>query len=190
MIRELLQELTALSSQGGFAFYALVALAFAIAYALISISHALLLPGAPVLPQHQWQYMLSRRDIPPRMIHQLANALDPDKPDEHFHELDHQLFANLERRFPFAFVLIGTAPLIGLLGTVSGMLTTFSGMGSAHAVSVDAVSAGVSEALITTQAGLVIGVASLFICSIMRFRYEQLKSGFLRLEAAVKQQRG
>ncbi|QBG48307.1 MotA/TolQ/ExbB proton channel family protein [Verrucomicrobia bacterium S94] len=190
MIGELFQEITTLSSQGGFAFYALIVLAFSIAYTLISISHALLLPDAPFLSQRQWQYILSRRDIPPQMIRRLSNELDAENPDEHFHELDHQLFANLERRFPFAFVLIGAAPLIGLLGTVSGMLTTFSGMGSSDALSVDAVSSGVSEALITTQAGLVIGVSALFICSLMRFRYEQLKSGFLRLEAAVKQLQG
>ena len=187
MIQELLHELSILSKLGGFGFWALILLAFAIAYALISISHALLLPDAPILPQHQWQYMLSRRDIPPQMIQQLHNKLDEENPGEHFHEIDHQLFANLDRRFPFAFVLIGTAPLIGLLGTVSGMLTTFSGMGSSDAMSVDAVSVGVSEALITTQAGLVIGVSALFICSIMRFRYEQLRTGFLRVEAAVKQ---
>lgn len=188
MIQELLQAFTALAAGGGPGFWALAVLAFGIAYALISISHALLLPHAPILSQRQWHYLLSKRDIPPELIGKLIQALDTTNPSGHFHEIDHQLFANLDRRFPFAFMLIGVAPLMGLLGTVSGMLTTFGGMGSSDAVSVDAVSSGVSQALITTQAGLVVGVGALVVCSVMRFRYEQLRMGFLRAETAVKQQ--
>ena len=50
------------------------------------------------------------------------------------------MFSSLKRRIPFTFVLITTAPMVGLLGTVSGMNTTFSGMA-------DASSAGPSSAL-------------------------------------------
>ncbi|MDF7807261.1 MotA/TolQ/ExbB proton channel family protein [Pontiellaceae bacterium B12219] len=187
MMHELIHELHRLAIEGGIGFWALTLLAFGIAFSLLSISQALRLPCAPILSQRHWKYILTRRDIPPQLLHKLHNALTEKYPDDPFHQIDHLLFSNLDRRFSFTFVLIGAAPLMGLLGTVSGMLTTFSGIGSANAVAVDAVSQGVSEALITTQAGLVIGIASLLACSLMRYRFEQLRMGFLRVEASIKQ---
>ncbi|MGE4488279.1 MAG: MotA/TolQ/ExbB proton channel family protein [Kiritimatiellales bacterium] len=154
MMAALFHELPELSAAGGPLFWALVALTFGIAYALISIL---------------------------RTLRQLAHGLRQTGSAE----IGHGLFSVLDRRFPFAFVLISAAPLIGLLGTVSGMLTTFRGMGSSTAVSVDAVSTGVSQALITTQAGLVLGVSSLLFCSLLHFRCEQLRAGFRRAETAA-----
>jgi biopolymer transport protein ExbB len=187
MMHELLHELQILATEGGFGFWALTLLAFGIAFSLLSILQALRLPAAPILSQRHWIYMLTRRDIPPQLLHKLHNALHESFPDDPFHQIDHLLFSKLDRRFPFAFVLIGAAPLLGLLGTVSGMLTTFSGIGAADAVATDAISGGVSEALITTQAGLVIGVAALLACSLMRYRFEQLRMGFQRVEASINQ---
>ncbi|MDF7799551.1 MotA/TolQ/ExbB proton channel family protein [Pontiellaceae bacterium B1224] len=187
MMQELFHELRILATEGGFSFWALALLAFGIAFSLLSISQALRLPGAPVLSQRHWKYMLTRRDIPPQLLLKLQKALNEDFPDDPFHQIDHLLFSKLDRRFPFAFVLIGAAPLLGLLGTVSGMLTTFNGIGAADAVATDAISGGVSEALITTQAGLVIGVVALLACSFMRYRFQQLRMGFLRVEASIKQ---
>jgi len=59
------------------------------------------------------------------------------------------------------------APLLGLLGTVSGMISTFDvirefGTGNARSLA-----AGISEALITTEAGLVISVPGLFFASFL-----------------------
>lgn len=69
----------------------------------------------------------------------------------------------LERFLPFIAVTAATAPLLGLLGTVMGMITTFKlitifGTGDAKSLST-----GISEALITTQFGLIVAIPSL-IC--------------------------
>ena len=77
----------------------------------------------------------------------------------------------IQRRLPFLAVLIATAPLLGLLGTVSGMLTTFQGINQPGAATpLDTVSAGISEALVTTQAGLVIAVPASFLLVFLRTR--------------------
>ena len=55
-------------------------------------------------------------------------------------------------------VLVSTAPLLGLLGTVSGMLATFKGLNRGKGNTADLVAAGISEAMITTEAGLLIAI--------------------------------
>lgn len=82
-------------------------------------------------------------------------------------ELDR--LAWVERRLPFIGVLAGAAPLAGLLGTVSGMLVTFSGLATASkAQPIDRISVGISEALITTQAGLLIAIPAAFLLALLR----------------------
>ena len=52
-------------------------------------------------------------------------------------------------------LLASAAPLLGLLGTVLGMMETFSFLGESDLPRVDALAGGVSRALLTTQAGLI-----------------------------------
>ena len=72
------------------------------------------------------------------------------------------------RRIPFLGVLVAAAPLLGLMGTVAGMLKTFSGLASANgATPIESVSAGISQALVTTQAGLVVAVPAAFLLALL-----------------------
>ena len=50
------------------------------------------------------------------------------------------------------------APFIGLFGTVMGIIDAFHGLGTAGAATLRAVAPGISEALITTAAGLVVAI--------------------------------
>ena len=73
----------------------------------------------------------------------------------------------LERFLPFIAVTAATAPLLGLLGTVMGMITTFKlitifGTGDAKSLST-----GISEALITTQFGLIVAIPSLIFHALL-----------------------
>ena len=54
-------------------------------------------------------------------------------------------------------VLIGALPLLGLLGTIVGLLKCFAAMALGHS-SGDAISGGIGDALFTTQLGLVCAV--------------------------------
>ncbi len=56
--------------------------------------------------------------------------------------------------------LIGVAPLLGLLGTVFGMMATFGAVGGRQVT--EAVAAGISTALITTQFGLFVAIPGMF----------------------------
>jgi biopolymer transport protein ExbB len=69
----------------------------------------------------------------------------------------------LERFLPFIALTAAAAPLLGLLGTVTGMIKTFTlitifGTGDAKSLS-----SGISEALITTELGLIVAIPALII---------------------------
>ncbi len=64
----------------------------------------------------------------------------------------------LERRLPWLATIAATSPFIGLFGTVMGVVDAFHGLGTAGAATLRAVAPGISEALITTAAGLFVAV--------------------------------
>ncbi len=82
---------------------------------------------------------------------------------------EHLLIARdkLTRYLSFIAVTAAAAPLLGLLGTVVGMIKTFKlisifGTGDARALST-----GISEALITTEFGLIIAIPTILIYSLL-----------------------
>ena len=66
--------------------------------------------------------------------------------------------------------LTKAAPLLGLLGTVSGMITTFNVMNIFGTGNAKAMSGGISEAMITTQFGLVVAIIGIYVSMILTRR--------------------
>lgn len=60
----------------------------------------------------------------------------------------------LERNVPWLAITAAVTPFVGLFGTVWGIIDAFHGLGTAGAATLRAVAPGISEALITTAAGL------------------------------------
>jgi len=70
--------------------------------------------------------------------------------------------AKLEKGFPWVATAAATAPMIGFLGTVTGMVRAFFAMANAGVnVDITLLSSGIYEALVTTVAGLVVGIIAL-----------------------------
>jgi biopolymer transport protein ExbB len=69
----------------------------------------------------------------------------------------HEL-AVLERGLPLLATIAMVAPLLGFLGTVTGMINSFDALASVGLNNPAAVASGISEALITTAAGLIIAI--------------------------------
>ncbi len=80
-----------------------------------------------------------------------------------------QLFP-LTRHLSTIKVLGATAPLLGLLGTVNGMVSTFYVLGLQGAANAQALAAGIKEALITTQTGLLIAIPGLLAGQMLQKR--------------------
>lgn len=101
-----------------------------------------------------------------------------------FEEVRQSLLNDIDRRLVFLNTLVATAPLMGLLGTVIGMLATFMGLAtSGGGETVDVVSAGISEALITTQTGLIIALPGVFLVLIIRSRKHSIEAALARIES-------
>ena len=83
--------------------------------------------------------------------------------------------------------LIRVAPLLGLLGTVLGMMDTFATLNLMGTAAPESLSVGISQALVTTQAGLTIAVAGLFGHAWVRKREQQLEVEFDRAELVLVQ---
>ncbi len=64
----------------------------------------------------------------------------------------------LQRGLTLLLLLASIAPLLGLLGTVTGMIDLFSVIGAQGSGNARSLSGGISEALITTQAGMFVAV--------------------------------
>ncbi|MDR3268882.1 MAG: MotA/TolQ/ExbB proton channel family protein [Tannerella sp.] len=71
--------------------------------------------------------------------------------------------SKLEKGFPIIATTAAGAPMIGFLGTVTGMVRAFFDMANAGTnVDVQLLSSGIYEALVTTVGGLVVGIIALF----------------------------
>ena len=99
----------------------------------------------------------------------------------------------IERYIKSIAILASVAPLLGLLGTVTGMITTFMVIATSGTGDAKALASGISEALITTQTGLVVAVPGLFLANYLRRNSEKLKArmhrfclGLLRSHRAIE----
>jgi biopolymer transport protein ExbB len=71
--------------------------------------------------------------------------------------------ARLEKGFPWVATTAAIAPMLGFLGTVTGMVRAFFDMANAGSnVDITLLSSGIYEALVTTVAGLSVGIPALF----------------------------
>jgi len=69
--------------------------------------------------------------------------------------------SRLEQRLSWLATTAATSPFIGLFGTVWGIMDAFHGLGTGGAASLSSVAPGISEALITTAAGLFAAIPAL-----------------------------
>jgi len=69
----------------------------------------------------------------------------------------------LQSLLPFVAISASSAPLLGLLGTVTGIINTFKLITIFGSGDVKTLSGGISEALITTEFGLIVAIPSLLL---------------------------
>lgn len=94
-----------------------------------------------------------------------------------------------ERGLRVMKVCVSAAPLVGLLGTVTGMLATFGALstGSGGDKTMAMIASGISEALITTETGLVVALPGLFFQYQLARKFEQYKAFLAHLETVCTQ---
>ena len=94
------------------------------------------------------------------------------------------LRAELRRGRTVVRAVVMVAPLAGLLGTVAGMIETFDGLGDSALFSrTGGVAGGISQALLTTQMGLVVAVPGVIAGRLLDRRQRSLDAELIRIRA-------
>jgi biopolymer transport protein ExbB len=98
------------------------------------------------------------RDLDRRILRECAMKIEPV----------------IESNLAVIGVLASIAPLLGLLGTVSGMIHTFLVIAQVGTGNARPLAGGISEALVATQAGLLVAIPGLFASVALRRRATKL----------------
>ncbi len=115
-------------------------------------------------------------DLPLARIFLAALELEEPNPEEFRLALESEAQAEIPllKRFQNIFeTIIGLAPLLGLLGTVLGLIASFASLdiGDVGGTKTAAVTAGISEALVSTASGLVVAIFTLLFANSFRGLY-------------------
>lgn len=97
------------------------------------------------------------------------------------------LLQNITGRVGTILLLAGVAPLLGLLGTVEGMIENFSVMARIGTSDSSQLTTGISKALVTTQAGLLVAIPGLLVGGVLYRKASKLRNA-LHLTGAKEQQ--
>lgn len=129
-------------------------------------------------PAQAEDFLQQYLDLPIARIYLEALSIPNATPTEFVLALDAQIQTEMPslKRFNNIFeIIVGLAPLLGLLGTVTGLIQSFGSLtlgdvGGSKALNV---TGGISEALISTATGLTVAVIALIAASIFRSLYAQ-----------------
>jgi biopolymer transport protein ExbB len=109
-------------------------------------------------------------------IHSLADV------EGRFREVAATKVTDTDRRVAFLNVLVISAPLFGLLGTVLGMLLTFKAIGVGGNSTSEIIAKGISEALVATQTGMMVAIPGLVMAMVAKRRRHEYVAFLARLE--------
>ena len=165
-----LQTLATYYQMGGFVMLPLVALAillwYALAYRWMNIRRARATPRR--LLQKAKKNRLKTNTITARAmslaLDEAQRAHSARQLRSHLNEHFNEIKANINHYKTLVRSLVAVAPLLGLLGTVDGMIETFSALGDMALFSqTGGIAGGISRALFTTQMGLAISIPGLLL---------------------------
>jgi biopolymer transport protein ExbB len=149
--------------------------------------------GYRSIPEARWRRWITNPDEGQgaigRLIGFVMGAENLHDLGVRFSELHTTELAPFTRDLRFMRRAVSTAPLLGLLGTVTGMLTTFSALasGSGGDKTMDMIAGGISEALITTETGLAIALPGLFLQYHLRRQCDRYDSFLTHLQTVCAQ---
>jgi biopolymer transport protein ExbB len=117
-------------------------------------------------------------DLPLARIFLAALELEEPNPEEFRLALESESQAEIPvlKRFQNLFeTIISLAPLLGLLGTVLGLITSFASLnlGDVGGSKTASVTAGISEALVSTASGLIVAIFILMFANTFRGLYQR-----------------
>jgi biopolymer transport protein ExbB len=109
------------------------------------------------------------------------NRYNPEQVKEAVEEASAEELAGPFILINYLSVIGSLAPMVGLLGTVSGMVKAFNVIGSEGAANAQALAGNISEALITTASGMIVGIPAMFFFFFFKNKYGKITSRVARV---------
>lgn len=184
---------TGIWEQGGWAMSAIAVIALVMFSVGMNILLKLRATGYTQVDEGSWRRWI---DVPAerkgpigKMISTVTEAATLGESAMLFEQVRQTEVQPFERDLRVMKVCVSAAPLVGLLGTVTGMLSTFDALalGSGGDKTMTLVAAGISEALVTTETGLVIALPGLFFQYQLRRNFEGYRASIAHLETVCAQ---
>ena len=104
-----------------------------------------------------------------------TNLKDFHQFDQIIKEIEMDEISPLEKRLHILGIIAHVAPMLGLLGTVTGMIDAFKDLAKFGAGDPTIVADSISKALITTAAGLSIAIPALVVYNLLNKRIEEIE---------------
>ncbi len=192
-VSNLWEQAQTIWKQGGWAMIAIAVVAMGVFTVGFHVLLRLRSRGFYGTPEYVWRrwihHPLERRGKIGRLLDLVTSAEDHDHMTMVFDELRTTETVPFERDLRVMRICVSAAPLVGLLGTVTGMLSTFGALasGSGGDQTMAMVASGISEALITTETGLVVALPGLFFQYQLTRGYQQYRAFLAHLESVCSQ---
>ncbi|AQQ70562.1 Biopolymer transport protein ExbB [Limihaloglobus sulfuriphilus] len=189
----LLQQAVEIWQAGGWAMIAIAATSLVMFTLGLNVSIRLSGRGFTRVRENKWRHWINhpqhRRGHIGRLLDFVTGGETIKDTAEFFEELHATEIAPFERDLKVMKICVGIAPLLGLLGTVTGMLSTFSALasGSGGDKTMGLVAEGISEALVTTETGLVVALAGLFFQYHLTRKHDRYKAFLAHVETVCNQ---
>ena len=187
------QQALSLWQAGGWAMIAIAIVAVIKFMVGMNIYLKMLGKGFEWVSEKKWRTWLDhpeRRKGPiGRMLNLVADGGTVEATEVLFEQVQSTEIKPFERDLLVMRVCVAAAPLLGLLGTVTGMVSTFDALttGSGGDETQGMVASGISEALITTETGLVIALAGLFFQYQLTRKHQRYKAFIAHLRSVCTQ---
>ncbi len=186
-------EAYAIWLNGGWAMPAIAATSLVLFAVGMHIWLRLLGKGHRSVPERVWRHWIEhpaeRRGKVGALLDRVTHGRTVKETQSSFAELRENELVPFERDLRVMKVCVSAAPLLGLLGTVTGMLTTFGALasGSGGEKTMAMIASGISEALITTETGLVIALPGLLFQYQLARRHQGYRAFLAHLETVCTQ---
>ena len=187
-MNEIFQTMWHTWTTGGWVMAAMVLLSLVMyasaAHLLLSAHHRGLTRATDIVLRN-W---VAKPDVAPASVRELVRYTQDEihsvkDIEGRFREVEASQVTDLDRRISFLNVLVVSAPLFGLLGTVLGMLLTFKAIGVGGSSASEIIAKGISEALVATQTGMMVAVPGLIMASIAKRWRNEYVAFLARLES-------
>ncbi|MGL5123650.1 MAG: MotA/TolQ/ExbB proton channel family protein [Fusobacteriaceae bacterium] len=100
-------------------------------------------------------------------------------------EIEFKELGGIERHLHILGIIATTSPMIGLLGTVTGMISAFTQMSAAGGGGASLVAKGISIALITTASGLIVAIPSMITYNLLIAKTEEISEEIDKITTSI-----